>query len=99
MVNIDLSNIPEGEPYSGHSRGLADYAIRNGKVTRQAGALTAECQSLSGLEIWRPSAALSDGAVVGVSCTCPNGRKGGVRARCWHAAALEELIAADRRMP
>lgn len=93
MVDIDLSAAAQPEDYSAHTLGLAEYAIKSDKITRTADGLTARARSLSGPDVWTPAASLDDsGAVVGVTCTCPNGQRGGVRARCWHAAALERMI-------
>lgn len=93
MVEIDISGAGEFEDYSAHTLGLAEYAISSGKIRLRAGGLSATAESLSGSEVWSPAASLDDsGEVIGVTCTCPNGQKGGVRARCWHAAALEKLM-------
>lgn len=93
MVDIDLSHLPERGNYSETTRATAMRAISLGMVVHVPGTRTARCQSLSDPRIWEPAATLSsDGRVVGVTCNCPKGHHGGMRARCWHAAALEHII-------
>lgn len=90
---LDLSGAEQPEGYSDRTRGIAMVAIGKGLVIYTPGTRTARCQSLSSPRIWEPAASLNAaGEVVGVTCNCPNGTKGGLRARCWHAAALEHLL-------
>lgn len=94
---LDLSGAEQPLSYSDRTQGIAMIAIGKGLVTYIPGTCTARCQSLSAHRIWEPAASLNDaGEVVGVTCNCPNGTKGGLRARCWHAAALEHLLRKDR---
>lgn len=91
--DLDLSTAERPGTYSAHSLGLADYAIRNGQVRHTPGELRAYCKSLSSENEWVPIAVVNNsGEVLGVTCNCPNGTKGGLRARCWHSAALEILL-------
>ena len=94
---LDLSRAEKPSSYSGRTQGIAMIAIGKGLVAHVPGTPTARCQSLSAQRIWEPAASLNAaGGVVGVTCNCPNGTKGGLRARCWHAAALEHLLSKDR---
>lgn len=90
---LDLSGAEQPEGYSDRTHSIAMIAIGKGLVIHTPGTRTARCQSLSAPRIWEPAASFNDaGEVIGVTCNCPNGTKGGLRARCWHAAALEHLL-------
>lgn len=94
---LDFSQAEQPGGYSERTHGIAMIALGKGLVVHTPGTRTARCQSLSAPRIWEPAASLNeDGEVIGVTCNCPNGIKGGVRARCWHAAALEHLLTEDR---
>ncbi len=91
-IEIDLGAGSPVEDYSAHTEGLARYALAKGKITLGRRARTARAESLSGPDTWHPALQLGErGEVAGVTCTCPNGTRGGIRARCWHACALEML--------
>lgn len=98
---IDLSNADRPEDYSDRTKALALAGIRKGLVSairHQRGQfLTVRCESLTSPNVWMPVAHFgARGNISGVTCNCPNGQKGGIRARCWHAAALEEMIRRDQ---
>lgn len=92
MVEINLGSVSDAPRYSENTLGLAMLALEGDRV-KLITPLSASAASFTGPALWHPTASLDDrGRIVGVTCTCPNGKKGGVRARCWHAAALEYLI-------
>lgn len=93
-MEIDLSGATDFEPYSAHTEGLAEYGIAEGLVKLQPNGISAKVESLSDHATWHVVAYLDKERIGGVSCTCPNGTRGGVRARCWHACALEQLVQA-----
>lgn len=90
---LDLTNAERPEGYSQRTHNIAMIALAKGHVAHAPGSRTARCQSISAERIWEPAASVNErGEVIGVTCNCPNGTKGGLRARCWHAAALEHLV-------
>lgn len=94
---LDLSDAEQPKGYSQRTHNVAMLALSKGMVVHVPGTRTARCQSLTAPKIWEPAASLnSGGEVIGVTCNCPNGTKGGLRARCWHAAALEHLLDESR---
>lgn len=90
-----MSNLEEF--YSTKTLSSAEGALLAGRVIHTPGQRWAKCQSLTNIsKVWTPSATVQDGEVIGVSCNCPNGSLGGIRARCWHAAVLEMCILEDQ---
>lgn len=92
MEEIDLSGAMSPETYSDETVAKAREAIAAQEV-RLVAESSAHARSRTAWRTWVPTAHRdSSGAILGVSCNCPNGTKGALRARCWHAAALEILL-------
>lgn len=91
---INLERVASGNSYSDASWDKALNALANDLVIHpkasHAGITSVRCKSLTSASVWVPVAQFNDALqIIGITCNCPNGVKGGIRARCWHAAALE----------
>lgn len=89
-IELDLGE-PERrrEGFSDRSEALARQVLSAGRWERLAGN-SILVQSLNNASSYTVTLIeSSDGEeVLGITCTCPNGRLGGIQARCYHAAVL-----------
>ena len=99
MTDIDLSG--EGrEAYSPRTEDRAQMVLDMGLITRISGVRAAWVRSLRGGNTYVTTAVSSvTGEVLGMTCSCPNGRKGNYRARCYHAAAFEKVLVEGLEIP
>jgi len=96
-LTLDLSGAGRYEAYSAETLDKARDTLREhdkvGDTVQQLGNGVYIVTSIrSRFQRYRAAVSLdSEGHPVGVTCTCENGRKGGIRARCYHAAVAEYL--------
>lgn len=89
---LDLTHPERPSTYSKATERKARAELKRGSLRLLEGTTSAEVQSATSPTAWITTATVEGHTSLGVTCTCPNGRKAGVRARCWHAAALEQHL-------
>lgn len=69
----------------------AERVVEEGLIRWAAGSTSRTlCRSLNGDREHTSTLHFGpNGEILGVTCTCPNGRSAGLRAHCYHAAAAE----------